>query len=107
PRGERVVVGPVGELAPMVEVLAVDEPESAELHAELALLVAAHDGHGLPARLTDDLDRHRAESAGAAPHEHRIALADDVRRPAVEHAVRGGTDERRGRGFLPREVRGL
>src|SRR5712691_11528185 len=43
----------------------------------------------------------------APPHQDEVAVANRVRRPAHEHAVRRHADQRRGRRLLPRELGGL
>ena len=92
----------------MVELAAIDHADRAELLAELVLASRPRPPRpGAPPAARDDLDRHRAEAAGAAPHEHRIARLHDVRRPAVQHAIRGRADEHVRRGLFPRQVRRL
>ena len=100
----RVVVLPVRQHAPVVELLAVDAAPGAELLAELDLVVARDDG---------DRDRRprpwRSGSPGSRgrrrrPRRARRRRLQRVRRPAVEHAVGRGADEHVGRRRLPRQV---
>src|SRR4051812_12492391 len=101
------VIGPARELAPVIELAAIDHADGAELLAELVLAVARDDGNGPRACCFTDLDRHRAEAASTAPDEDGLAGTHNVRRPAMEHAIRRRTDEHvRGRLF-PRQVRRL
>src|SRR4029450_4162877 len=61
PLTELLVVGPVRELPPMIEGLAVDGPDSAQLLTKLALLLGAHDGNSLPPGRAHHLHGHPAE----------------------------------------------
>jgi hypothetical protein len=89
----------------MRELLAVDGTDRAELHAVLGLVVGRNHRHGLAAGLAHDLDGHRPEASGAAPHENHVAVLDCVRRPPHEHSVRGRTDQRGRRRVLPAQMR--
>jgi hypothetical protein len=101
------LVAPARQLAPVAELAAIDDADRAELLAVLDLVVARHHRDRAAAGGLDDLDRHRAEAAGAAPHQHRIAGVDDVGRPAVQHPVGGRADQHVRRGLLPGQVRRL
>src|SRR6185312_9896430 len=53
------LVGPLGELAPVLELAAIDDADRAELLAEVILAVARDDRDRAAARGAHDLDRHR------------------------------------------------
>jgi hypothetical protein len=91
----------------VVEVVAVDAAFGAELHAVVELVFAGDHGDRGGARGLDDLDRHRAEPARAAPDQGDVAFLDGVLAPAVQHPPGGGADQGVGRGFLPGHVLGL
>ena len=86
---------------------AVDVAGGAERDAVLALLGARDDRDRDPAGVLHELDRLRAEAAGAAPDENDVALLHGVALPAEEHPVGGRADERRRRRLLPGQVVGL
>src|SRR5262249_40263041 len=61
------------QLAPAIELRAVDDAASAQLHDEVALVVVRHDADGVGARGCNELHRHRAQAAGSAPYQHVLA----------------------------------
>ena len=67
-----------GHRAPMREVAAVDHARGAVVEAELALVLVRDDGDRAAALGRGDLQRHRAEPAGRAPHQHHVAWFDDI-----------------------------
>ena len=93
--------------APVIERLPVHVAHGAEGGAVLALVLGGHDRHRPAAGVGHQLDRERAEAAGAAPHEHDVAGLDDVRLPPEEHPVGGAARECRRGCLLPRQVIGL
>src|SRR4029078_10850097 len=78
------------QFAPAVEVLAVDDAASAELHEEIALVLLRHDADGIGSRRRAQLHGHGAESARGAPDEHVMARAQHVWAVTEQHAVSGG-----------------
>ncbi len=62
---------------------------------------------GIALAALHDLDGHGAETAGAAPDQHRIVRLHLVFGPAVQHAIRGRADQDVGRGLFPVHVLGL
>ena len=85
-----------------VELAPVDHRRGAEPLAELDLVLGRDDRDGVRAVQPAQLQRHRAEPAAGAPHEHVVAglhagLVD-------QHAVGREVDERVGRRLLPRQV---
>jgi hypothetical protein len=75
----------------------------AELLAERDVRLARHCVH-LGAEHPRDLDRHRADAAGSAVHEHALARREP--RLVAVRLERGETDERRGGGvFVAHAVR--
>ena len=82
------------QLAPAIEVLAVDHALGAKRHDEVALVVLGHDADGVGAGRGAELDSHGAEAAGGAPHQHVMAGLQRVRAMAEQHAVGGGERQR-------------
>ena len=95
---------PVRQHSPVVELAAVDATLRAQLHAVVDLVFAGDDGDRNGARRLGDLDRHRAEPAGAAPNQHRVAAPHLVLGPAVQHSPGGGGDQHVGSRLLPGHV---
>jgi hypothetical protein len=66
-----------------------------------------HDGHGTSAFGARDLERHASQATSATPYQHDVIGLDHVRRPAHEHAIRGGSAEQEASGLFPRQTRGF
>src|SRR5581483_4844245 len=96
----------VGETAPAIELLAVDDAFGAELHDEITLLVLGNDGNRIGTRGGDELDRHRAQAAGGAPDEHVVPGPEHMRAMAEEHAISGGEGQHVAAALLPCQVLG-
>ena len=94
----------VGQLAPAIEVVAVDDALGAELHDEVALGLVGDDADGVGAGGGDELHRHRAEAARGAPDQHVMAGPQDMRAVAEQHAVGGGERQRVAAALLPGQV---
>src|SRR5205809_2136001 len=88
----------------MIEALAVDRAARAERLAVLDLVVGRDDRDGNGAGCARDLDRLAAEAASATPDEYDVACGNRVRRPTVQHPIRGRADQHVGRGRFPGEV---
>ena len=99
----RLVVD-VGELAPAVEIVAVDDAARAQRHHEVLLRRIGDHADGVGAGRGDELDRHRAEAARGTPHQHVVAGPQDVRAMAEQHAIGRGEGERVGGALLPAEM---
>ena len=97
----------VGHRAPVLEVVAVDDPGRAVLDAELALGLVGHDGDGAAALGARDVERHAAEAARRAPDEDDVARLDGMRRPPHQHPVRRRGAEQEAPRLLPGEALGL
>src|SRR5690606_6310429 len=82
--GHRLGVFPVGQPAPVIEILAVDGANRAELLAEVNFVVVRNHCDWPGAHLRGQLNRHRAEAARTAPDQHNIAFLDLVWRPTEE-----------------------
>ena len=94
----------VGQLAPAIELAAVDHALGAELHDEIALGLVGDHADGVGAGGRDQLHRHGAEAAGRAPHQHIMAGAQDMRAVAEQHAVGGGERQRVAGALFPGQV---
>src|SRR6185369_9962123 len=94
----------IGELAPAVEIIAVDDALGAQRHDEIALALIRDDTDGVRAGGRNELDRHRAEAAGGAPDQHVMAGPQDMRAMAEEHAVGGGEGEGVAAALLPGQM---
>src|SRR5262249_14890748 len=101
-----VVLGRVdlGQLAPAIEVLAVDDALGAELHDVIALALVRYDADGIRAGGGGELHAEYAEAARGAPHQHVVAGFERVRGMAEQHAVGGRKRQRVARGFLPGQM---
>ena len=96
--GEVGLAGGVGERV----VAPVDDRVRAEAAAEVGLVLARDDGDRVRAVQPAELDRHRAEPAARAPHEH---VVPGLERGLVdEHPVGREVDEAVGRRLRPGQV---
>ena len=104
--GIALLVVDVGQLAPAVEVVAIDDAPGTQRHHEVGLRRIRDDADRVGAGGRDELDRHRADAACGAPHQHIVTGPQDVRAMAEQHAVGGGERQRVGGALLPGEMLG-
>src|SRR5688572_18678176 len=88
----------------MVEGLAVNATDSAQVLAEIDFVVVGDNRDRAGPRVSRELNRHGSKATCAAPDEHDVAFANRMRLPAEEHAVRRRTYERRCRRCFPGQV---
>src|SRR5688500_11180579 len=91
----------------MVEGLAVNAANSAQVLAEIDLVVVGDDRDRAGPRIRRELNRHGAKAACTAPDEHDVAFANSMRLPAEEHAVGSRTYEGRCGRCFPGQMLGL
>ena len=84
-----------------LELGAADDIGGAEIETELGPLLGRGDGHRDRADHSGQLDRHGAESPGAAPDQHDVPWTDDVARPPEQLPVRGRPADHEARGLRP------
>ena len=94
----------LGQLAPAVEILAVDHALGAQAQHIVALRFIRDDADGVGARCRAQLHAEDAETARCTPDEHVVAGPDRVRRMAEQHPVGRRQRQRVACRLLPREV---
>ena len=104
----RVVFGAVhrGQLAPAVEVLAVDHALGALIHHELALALVRDHADRVGANGVGELDRVGAEATGGPPDQNVLARLQLMGVMAKQHPVGGGQRQRIAGSLFPSQVLG-
>ena len=94
------------QLAPAVEVLAVDHALGAERHHIIALRLVRDDADRVGAGRGAELHAEHAQTARGAPDQHVVAGLQAVRLVTEQHAIGRREGERVGGAFFPGQVLG-
>ena len=92
------------QLAPAIEILAVDHAFGAERHHIIALGLVGDHADRVGARRGAELHAEHAQAPGGAPHQHVVAGPQAMRLVAEQHAIGGGERQRVGGALLPGQM---
>ena len=93
-----------GQLAPALEILAVDDTLGAQPHDKVAFVFVRNHANGVGACRVDQLDRIRSQTAGRAPNQHVLPRFQIVRFMTEQHPVSRGQRQCVTRAFFPRQM---
>src|SRR5215469_15506143 len=92
------------QLAPTLEIFAIDRALCAQLHDKAALILLGDNPNGVGTGRCAKLHGKGAKPAGSAPDEHVVAGAKDMRAVAEQHPVSGRHGQRVAGAFLPAQM---